>query len=80
MKHSLLLLLYLATAACATSAADRSFRRQFDHFYPDDRRYVTKMYRVAYRKLMAEPTAHDDLGFASTGDRAALHRAARVRR
>ena len=61
-------------AACATNVGDRAFRRQFDHFYPKDSRYVTKLYRDAYLKLMANPAGHGDLGLATMGDQAALHR------
>jgi hypothetical protein len=74
VKRSVIIFVLLALAGCAAPSQEVTFRRQFDHFYPDDPNYVTKMYRAGYLKLMSDPTRSGDLGRASTGDSAALRR------
>ena len=60
--------------ACAALRHDTTFRTQFDHFYPDDPQYVTKMYRDAYIKIMTDPLHGGDLSAAISGNTSALKR------
>jgi hypothetical protein len=66
--------LCLLLVSCAVSENRSTFQSQFDHFYPDDPRYINKFYRDGYTKVIANPSCYGDLGAASIGDRAALHR------
>jgi hypothetical protein len=68
------LLLCLVLFGCATPRRDTTFQTQFDHFYPDDPQYVTKLYWDAYIKIMADPLRGGDLSAAISGDTSALKR------
>jgi len=74
MKRTFVCIIAVMIAGCATRPRLVPFEVQFDHFFPDDSRYISKMYHDAYQKVMSAPQRHGDFGAASAGDAAALRR------